>query len=70
VVIFVSGKKSSNGTFLYDVCKGINEKTYFISGNQKLKEAGFVGVNNVGVCGATSTPMWLMEDIAEVIRRI
>lgn len=64
VIIFVSGKKSSNGKVLYTVCKEINEHTYFISGVREIKKEWFNNVNSVGICGATSTPMWLMEKIA------
>jgi len=69
VIIFVSGKKSSNGRALYGACKEINPNSYFVSGKEELKGEWFKGVNSVGVCGATSTPMWLMEDIAEEINQ-
>ncbi len=70
VIIFVSGKKSSNGRALYGACKEINPNSYFVSGIEELNNDWFEGVETVGVCGATSTPMWLMEEIAEVIRKI
>lgn len=63
VIIFVSGKKSSNGKVLYNVCKSINEKTYFISKFEDIDQHWFTQGNSVGICGATSTPMWLMEQI-------
>jgi len=66
-IIFVSGQKSSNGMILFEVCKKINQNTHLISSKDELKEAWFLGVVNVGVCGATSTPMWLMEEVAEAI---
>jgi 4-hydroxy-3-methylbut-2-enyl diphosphate reductase len=69
-VIFVSGKKSSNGMILYKVCKDVNEQTYLVSGKEDLRTEWFSGVGNVGVCGATSTPMWLMEEVAAEIRTI
>lgn len=62
VVIFVSGKKSSNGKFLYEVCKRENPNTYFVSSIDEIDDAWFEGVASVGICGATSTPQWLMED--------
>jgi len=68
VIIFVSGTKSSNGIVLYNICKEENSKTFFISTFEELNPAWLTGASNVGICGATSTPMWLMEDIAEKIR--
>ncbi|MCS7075045.1 MAG: 4-hydroxy-3-methylbut-2-enyl diphosphate reductase, partial [Bacteroidia bacterium] len=62
VVIFVSGKKSSNGKVLFEVCKSVNPNTYFISSTEELKPEWFTEqVKTVGICGATSTPMWQME---------
>jgi len=68
VVIFVSGKKSSNGLFLYELCRSITPSTYFISEKEEIRREWFIDAVTVGVCGATSTPMWLMEDVAEVVR--
>jgi 4-hydroxy-3-methylbut-2-enyl diphosphate reductase len=68
VVLFVSGKKSSNGLFLYELCRSINPRTYFISEKGEIRKEWFNDALTVGVCGATSTPMWLMEEVAEVIR--
>ncbi|RNL54928.1 4-hydroxy-3-methylbut-2-enyl diphosphate reductase [Pedobacter jejuensis] len=62
-IIFVSGKKSSNGKVLYDVCKKHNENSYFISNEDELDINWFNGNDRVGICGATSTPMWLMEKV-------
>lgn len=62
-IIFVSGKKSSNGKVLYDVCKKFNPNSYFISNVEELEKDWFVAGDKVGVCGATSTPMWLMEKV-------
>lgn len=70
VIIFVSGKKSSNGMILYQVCKEINPETYLISGKEDLDKSWFAGKNTVGVCGATSTPMWLMEEVGKEIQKI
>ena len=69
-VIFVSGKKSSNGMILYKLCKDVNPVTYLVSGKEDLIREWFTGIHNVGVCGATSTPMWLMEEVAAEIRTI
>lgn len=66
-IIFVSGKKSSNGKVLYDVCKKYNANAYFISNIEELDKSWF-GVNDsVGICGATSTPMWLMEKVKSAL---
>jgi 4-hydroxy-3-methylbut-2-enyl diphosphate reductase len=62
-IIFVSGKKSSNGKVLYDVCKKHNRETYFISNVEELDLSWFNPSDKVGICGATSTPMWLMEQV-------
>jgi 4-hydroxy-3-methylbut-2-enyl diphosphate reductase len=70
VIIFVSGKKSSNGKALFSVCKSTNEQTYFISNPQELEPAWFQGATTVGIAGATSTPMWLMEEVSQSIQQI
>ena len=62
-IIFVSGKKSSNGKVLFDVCKAHNENTYFISNASELELEWFNPKDRIGICGATSTPMWLMEEV-------
>jgi len=67
VLIFVSGQKSSNGKALFDTCKSENSNSYFISEPSELKKEWFDNVSNVGICGATSTPMWLMESVHESI---
>ncbi len=62
-IVFVSGKKSSNGRVLYDVCKAANENSYFISDPEELDPSTFRDGDTVGICGATSTPMWLMKEV-------
>lgn len=62
-IIFVSGKKSSNGKVLYDVCKKYNDNSYFISNIEELELSWFSKNDKIGICGATSTPMWLMEQV-------
>lgn len=62
-IVFVSGKKSSNGKVLYDVCKKYNPNSYFISNVEELDQNWFAQEDKVGICGATSTPMWLMEKV-------
>lgn len=67
VVIFVCGRKSSNGKVLYNICQQENERSYNIEEASELQKEWFEGVESVGICGATSTPKWLMENIAEAI---
>ncbi|MCJ0742495.1 4-hydroxy-3-methylbut-2-enyl diphosphate reductase [Pedobacter montanisoli] len=66
-IIFVSGKKSSNGKVLHDVCKKHNENTYFVSNIDELEKEWFQANDKVGICGATSTPMWLMENVKHTL---
>lgn len=66
-IVFVSGKKSSNGKVLYDVCKKHNENTYFISQPEELSVSMFSPGDKVGICGATSTPMWLMQQVKSLL---
>jgi len=68
VIVFVSGQKSSNGRVLFETCKAENEKSYFISEPSELNPTWFENAQNIGICGATSTPMWLMESIQENIK--
>ncbi|MBD0258660.1 MAG: 4-hydroxy-3-methylbut-2-enyl diphosphate reductase [Cytophagales bacterium] len=70
VILFVSGKKSSNGKALYSVCKAENERSYFVENESEI-EADWLGSNDkVGICGATSTPMWLMQRVAAHIEQL
>jgi 4-hydroxy-3-methylbut-2-enyl diphosphate reductase len=66
-VVFVSGTKSSNGKVLYNVCKETNSNTIFISAAGELKPEWFIPGESVGICGATSTPMWLMENVQKTL---
>ncbi|OKL40191.1 4-hydroxy-3-methylbut-2-enyl diphosphate reductase [Pontibacter flavimaris] len=66
-VIFVSGTKSSNGKVLYQVCKDTNPATYFVSKVEQLEPGWFSAGESVGICGATSTPMWLMEEVRDAL---
>lgn len=67
VIIFVSGISSSNGKVLFDLCKSRNPRTYHISDPSELEPEWFSDDDKVGVCGATSTPGWLLEQVAERI---
>lgn len=66
-VVFVSGKKSSNGKALFSVCQAVNPRSYFISSPDELDPAWLEGLKTVGIAGATSTPMWLMESVKDAI---
>ena len=68
VIIFVSGEKSSNGKMLFEVCKKENPRTHFVSDYEDINAEWFMNTDSVGVCGATSTPKWLMEKIADKIK--
>jgi 4-hydroxy-3-methylbut-2-en-1-yl diphosphate reductase len=69
VIIFAGGRQSSNAQVLFDVCKRQNERSYFVSTPEEVIPEWFTGVETVGICGATSTPQWLMEKLAERIRQ-
>lgn len=68
VVIFVAGKNSSNGRVLSEVCKSVNENTFTVSSPDELQVEWFHQVKSIGITGATSTPLWLLEEIADQIR--
>ena len=68
-IVFVSGKKSSNGKVLYDVCKKYNDSSYFVSNVEELDQNWFAANDKVGICGATSTPMWLMEKVKDALEQ-
>ena len=69
LILFVAGKKSSNGQYLFSICKEENPNSYFISETGEIKNDWFKNVESVGICGATSTPNWLMEEVAEWITK-
>jgi 4-hydroxy-3-methylbut-2-en-1-yl diphosphate reductase len=70
VIIFVSGKKSSNGKALFQVCKTHNDRSYFISNVDELNTDWFQESDSIGICGATSTPLWLMQDVEKSIMNL
>jgi len=70
VVLFVSDRESSNGMMLFQVCKEANPRTYFITRKEELDLEWIKGARSAGVCGATSTPKWIMEEVANRIREI
>ena len=70
VIVFVSGQKSSNGKMLYQSCKEENPNSYFISDVNEINDEWFSTASTVGICGATSTPRWLMEQVQNAIEKI
>lgn len=70
VILFVSGKKSSNGKALYQVCLSENPRSYFIENEEEIETDWFQNAERVGICGATSTPMWLMEQVKTFVSGI
>jgi len=69
-VVFVSGAKSSNGRVLFDAVSAVNPRSHKVESAADLRAEWFGGVRSVGVCGATSTPRWLMNDVAEAVAKI
>lgn len=67
LVLFVSGKKSSNGKILYSECVGVNAHTHLISEPSEIAPEWLDGIESVGICGATSTPRWLMEQVRDKV---
>ncbi|MDE5607700.1 MAG: 4-hydroxy-3-methylbut-2-enyl diphosphate reductase [Muribaculaceae bacterium] len=65
LILFVSGAKSSNGKILFTECKAVNPATYLVSNCDDVRPEWLDGVTTVGICGATSTPRWLMEKVKE-----
>jgi 4-hydroxy-3-methylbut-2-enyl diphosphate reductase len=70
VIVFVSGRDSSNGKMLFNVCKNENPNTWFVSSPEEIKKEWFINRNSVGICGATSTPKWLIDQIRDTILSI
>lgn len=69
-VVFVCGRKSSNGRVLFEVCRTANPRSYNIEEGAELRPEWFDGVESVGICGATSTPGWLMQRVKEDLQRL
>ncbi len=67
VILFVAGRKSSNGKVLSEVCRSANPRTYLVEEASEVDPRWFEGAESVGICGATSTPKWLMQQVAEAI---
>jgi 4-hydroxy-3-methylbut-2-en-1-yl diphosphate reductase len=64
-LVFVGGKSSSNSRILFDLCRKVNRKSYFVTSVNELGPLEFDPTDRVGICGATSTPYWLLEEVAE-----
>lgn len=69
LILFVSGRKSSNGKVLFNECHGVNNNSYHIERADEIDLKWLKGVETIGICGATSTPKWLMEDCRDFILR-
>ena len=69
VIIFVSGKSSSNGKVLFDLCKAVNPNTFHIQKAEETDPSWFTPGMRVGICGATSTPKWLLEEVASTVQK-
>lgn len=67
LILFVSGRKSSNGKVLFNACKAKNPHTYLIEGPEEIDSSWLSGAESIGICGATSTPKWLMEKVATAL---
>lgn len=69
VILFVSGKESSNGKVLYDLCKSVNTRSYHIQTTDQIEAGWFAEGDRVGICGATSTPKWQLEEVARSLMK-
>ena len=69
IILFVCGRKSSNGKVLFSKCKSVNPNSYLIDGPDEIESSWIEGVTTVGICGATSTPKWLMEQCRDRIMK-
>ena len=67
LVLFVCGRKSSNGKVLFNECKSVNPNSHLIEGPEEIQKEWLEGVRTIGICGATSTPKWLMEQCRDAI---
>ncbi|MDI3528035.1 MAG: 4-hydroxy-3-methylbut-2-en-yl diphosphate reductase [Tenuifilum sp.] len=70
VIVFVSGKNSSNGKMLFEVCREVNPQSHIVSNSNEINSTWFANAASVGVSGATSTPTWLMAEVADAIKAI
>ena len=69
LIFFVSGKKCSNGKVLFGECLKVNPNSYLIDSREEIDNKLLNGISSIGICGATSTPKWLMEEISRYIKK-
>lgn len=70
MIIFVGDPRSSNGKYLFQICKTVNPSSFFVRGAEDIELIPVLAqVKSIGICGATSTPRWLMEEVAEKLRK-
>lgn len=67
LILFVCGRKSSNGKVLFNECKSVNPNSHLIEGPEEIDASWLEGIKTIGICGATSTPKWLMEKCKECV---
>jgi 4-hydroxy-3-methylbut-2-enyl diphosphate reductase len=67
IIIFVSGRESSNGKILFSICKSENPNSWFVSSPDEIRKEWFEGMKSAGICGATSTPKWLIDKVRDLI---
>ncbi len=70
VIVFISGKESSNGKVLYELCKSVNERSYHIQNVEQIDISWFKDGDSVGICGATSTPKWQLDGVMQYLQEI
>ena len=70
MILFVSGRKSSNGKVLFNECLNVNPRSYMIESKEDIDFKKLDGAESVGICGATSTPKWLMEECRDYILKL
>lgn len=70
VVVFAAGAKSSNGRYLFDICRKVNSRSYFVTSAEEVSKDWFFEAKSVGVSGATSSPGWLLQKVADAISAI
>lgn len=70
VIVFISGKESSNGKVLYELCKSVNDRSYHVQDRDQIDAGWFRDGDSVGICGATSTPKWQLEGAAQYLAKL
>mgnify|MGYP003294567806 CR=1 FL=1 len=68
LILFIAGKKSSNGRILFDECRQVNNNSHHITSADEMESDWFLNISSVGICGATSTPKWQMEEVARRVK--